>query len=54
MVLERNFFVEEVLPTEVLRGLSDEEMAVYRRPYLEPRRVSASHAHLPARGAGGG
>lgn len=36
MVLERNFFVEEVLPTEVLRGLSDEEMAVYRRPYLEP------------------
>ena len=36
MVLERNLFVEEVLPTEVLRGLSDDEMAVYRRPYLEP------------------
>ena len=36
MVLERNFFVEEVLPTEVLRDLSDEELAVYRRPYLEP------------------
>jgi haloalkane dehalogenase len=36
MVLDRNFFVEEVLPTEVLRGLTHEEMAVYRRPYLEP------------------
>jgi haloalkane dehalogenase len=35
MVLENNFFVEEVLPAEVLRGLSDQEMAVYRRPYLE-------------------
>jgi haloalkane dehalogenase len=36
MVLERNFLVEQVLPTEVLRGLSDAEMTVYRRPYLEP------------------
>lgn len=36
MVLDRNFFVEEVLPTEVLRGLSEAEMAVYRRPYAEP------------------
>jgi haloalkane dehalogenase len=36
MVLERNVFVERVLPGSVLRGLSDEEMAVYRRPYLEP------------------
>src|SRR5690242_21404616 len=36
MVLEQNFFVEEVLPAEVLRGLSEQEMAVYRRPYLEP------------------
>jgi haloalkane dehalogenase len=36
MVLEKNVFVERVLPGSVLRGLTDEEMAVYRRPYLKP------------------
>ncbi len=36
MVLEKNLFVERVLPGSVLRGLTDEEMAVYRRPFLEP------------------
>jgi haloalkane dehalogenase len=36
MVLEKNVFVERVLPGSVLRGLSGEEMAVYRRPYLAP------------------
>jgi len=36
MALENNIFVERVLPGSVLRGLTDEEMAVYRRPYLEP------------------
>jgi haloalkane dehalogenase len=36
MVLERNIFVEAVLPGSVLRKLSDEEMAEYRRPFLEP------------------
>ena len=36
MVLEKNLFVERVLPGAILRKLSDEEMAVYRRPYLEP------------------
>ena len=36
MALEKNTFVERVLPGSVLRPLSDEEMAVYRRPYLEP------------------
>lgn len=35
MVLEHNFFIEEVLPAGVLRELSEQEMAVYRRPYLE-------------------
>ncbi len=35
-VLQDNFFIEQVLPTEVLRDLTSEEMAVYRRPYLEP------------------
>jgi haloalkane dehalogenase len=36
MVLEKNIFVEKVLPGSVLRGLTDEEMSVYRRPFLEP------------------
>jgi haloalkane dehalogenase len=36
MVLESNVFVEQVLPGAVLRGLSEREMSVYRRPYLEP------------------
>jgi haloalkane dehalogenase len=36
MVLEKNVFVEKVLPGSVLRDLSDEEMAVYRRPFTEP------------------
>jgi len=36
MILEKNVFVERVLPGSVLRGLTEEEMAVYRRPYLEP------------------
>ncbi|MCY4213783.1 MAG: haloalkane dehalogenase [Gammaproteobacteria bacterium] len=35
MVLESNIFVERVLPGSVLRQLTDEEMAVYRRPFLE-------------------
>ena len=36
MVLENNVFVENVLPGSIIRDLSDEEMAVYRRPYTEP------------------
>ena len=36
MVLEKNIFVERVLPGSVLRGLSEEEMAVYRRPFANP------------------
>jgi haloalkane dehalogenase len=36
MVLERNIFVENVLPGGALRRLTDEEMAEYRRPFLEP------------------
>ncbi len=35
MVLENNVFVERVLPGSILRKLSDEEMAVYRRPFAE-------------------
>lgn len=33
MILDRNMFVETVLPSAVLRDLSDKEMATYRRPY---------------------
>ncbi len=36
MVLDKNVFVERILPASVLRGLTDEEMQVYRRPYREP------------------
>lgn len=33
MVLEKNLFVERVLPGSILRKMSDAEMAVYRRPF---------------------
>jgi len=36
MVLEKNVFVENVLPGSVLRGLSEDEMTVYRRPFEQP------------------
>ena len=36
MVLENNFFIERILPSAVLRDLTEEEMNVYRRPYIEP------------------
>ena len=36
MVLEKNLFVERVLPASVLRELTDEELGVYRRPFLAP------------------
>ena len=36
MILEKNVFVERVLPGSIKRGLSEEEMAEYRRPFSEP------------------
>ncbi|MEL6890826.1 MAG: haloalkane dehalogenase [Actinomycetota bacterium] len=36
MVLEKNLFVDAVLPNAILRGLTAEEHAEYRRPFLEP------------------
>ena len=33
MVIEKNLFVEAVLPGSILRTLSDEEMSEYRRPF---------------------
>jgi len=35
MILDRNMFVERVLPGSVLRKLSEAEMAEYRRPFAE-------------------
>lgn len=35
LVLEKNVFVERILPSSVLRDLGDEEMAVYRRRFIE-------------------
>jgi haloalkane dehalogenase len=43
MVLEKNTFLERVLPGSILRDLSEAEMAVYRRPFInrgEDRRPS--------------
>lgn len=42
LIIKRNMFVEAVLPGSVLRKMSDEEMAEYRRPFAEPedRRVT--------------
>lgn len=36
MILEDNLFVEGILPASIMRELSDEEMAEYRRPWAEP------------------
>lgn len=45
MVLEKNLFIERVLPGSIIRELSDAEMSVYRRPFLvagEDRRPTLS------------
>jgi haloalkane dehalogenase len=36
LILEKNVFIERILPLSVLRKLTDAEMTVYRRPYLAP------------------
>ena len=36
MILEKNIFVEAILPASILRTLSDEEMDAYRAPFREP------------------
>jgi haloalkane dehalogenase len=36
MILEKNMFVERVLPGSILRKLIDAEMAEYRRPFATP------------------
>ncbi len=37
MVIEKNTFVERVLPGSIVRDLTDEEMNEYRRPFTEPQ-----------------
>jgi haloalkane dehalogenase len=36
MILEKNVFVERILPGSILRRLTEEEMAEYRRPFAAP------------------
>ena len=36
MILDNNIFVERVLPGSVMRDLTEQEMEVYRRPFMEP------------------
>ena len=36
MVLKNNVFIERILPGSIVRKLSEAEMTVYRKPYLEP------------------
>lgn len=36
LVLERNFFVERILPASISREMTEEEMNIYRRPFLLP------------------
>ena len=45
MVLEKNIFIEKVLPSSIMRELGDAEMSEYRRPFLnsgEDRRPTLS------------
>ncbi len=36
MILQKNVFVERILPGSIIRDLTDEEMAVYREPFIAP------------------
>jgi haloalkane dehalogenase len=36
MVLQNNYFIEEILPHAILRKLSEAEIAEYRRPFAKP------------------
>ena len=36
LILQKNLFVEAILPTAIIRDLTAAEMDEYRRPFLEP------------------
>ena len=45
MILEKNIFVEKILPNSIIRHLSKKEMDIYRRPFKkvgEDRRATLS------------
>ncbi|MBV9640937.1 MAG: haloalkane dehalogenase [Mycobacteriaceae bacterium] len=54
MILDHNAFVEQVLPAGMMTTLSDEDLAAYRAPYIEPgesRRPTLSWPrHIPIDG----
>jgi len=35
LILEKNLFIEAILPSAIIRDLSKEEMTVYRKPFVE-------------------
>ena len=35
LILEKNTFIEKILPASILRKLNDEEMTTYRKPFIE-------------------
>ncbi len=37
MILQNNFFVEQILPMTIVRKLTDEEMSAYREPFPTPK-----------------
>lgn len=37
MIMDKNLFIEAILPASVLRELSQRELDEYRRPFLDPR-----------------
>jgi haloalkane dehalogenase len=39
LILERNVFIERILPGSILRKLTEEELEEYRRPFSEPGEV---------------
>jgi haloalkane dehalogenase len=38
LAVDQNIFIEQVLPNQVLRGLSEDELTQYRAPFIAPAR----------------
>ena len=49
IVLEKNVFVERILPSSIMRPLSEEETKRYGARYTEPGAVSYTHLTLPTK-----
>jgi haloalkane dehalogenase len=50
MVLRDNFFIEQILPKAILRTLSADEMAAYRRPFAGRRPTLTWVRQMPIEG----